>query len=614
MPKFHRIKHTFTSGELSPRLGARLDFKKYKDGCKKLLNMTCLVQGPVTRRPGFEFIYDLKRLDCDETKPVRMVPFIKNEAVSYSLIFFVLGHGNVNAGWTRMVVATDNGLVLAGATTDIYTYDIGTFFTDSLTTFDYAQSLDVLFIGMHNREPMTLEHTAADDWLLSTYPLVIPQAVSGVDDWAGPDDWPRTVTFHQQRLIWGGNKTRKQTVWMSGANDFKSYYMGTGTATEAADPLTFRMDAGTQSQIQWLLSAKALAAGTISNEWTVTSLAGELGAITTTSTKVNRQTNMGSERVTPLMVGLATLFIERHGRTVNEFKYEYTSDSYETSDRSVLATHFTNFYSIINWTFQQMPDQVIWMTRSDGAMLGCTYQREHKVVGWHRHVTDGEFKYVSAIPGASRDDELWVVVKRTVEDGDHYYVEKMQNEFITDKASDSYFLDCHIKRDMSTEADSSIVTGLGFLEDKEVHILADGAVHPTRVVASGQIALDKATDKHVLVGLPYVSEVRPYLQEVPSKDGSAMGRQQRVSKVYIDLYDSLGGQVGRVDSEDGEQTEDLPFRRPVNNMGEEIPLFTGIYKYNFHEGYDNASDYFIRQVDPLPMTVRGVVDVVEVNE
>ena len=73
------------------------------------------------------------------------------------------------------------------------------------------------------------------------------------------------------------------------------------------------------------------------------------------------------------------------------------------------------------------------------------------------------------------------------------------------------------------------------------------------------------------------------------------------------------GQVGKYDSEDGDVVEDLPFRKPSDNMGEEIPLYTGVYKYSFHEGYDNDATYFIRQTEPLPMTLLGVVDVVEVK-
>ncbi len=609
---FHRLKHTFTSGELSPRLGERLDFQRYNDGCRKLRNMTCLVQGPVTRRPGFQYIDDLSYLGADESKPVRMVRFVKSDTTAYVLIFFILRAGEVNAGQVRMVVATGDALVTTfhGA---IYYVDLAPAeLAAEIERFDYAQSLDVLYIALRNHTPMTLTHYAEDLWELTNAPITaFPSQDGATDDWVAPDDWPRTVTFFQQRLVFGGNKTHKQTVWMSKANAFNEFYEGTGASETSASPVTFRLDAGTQSQIQWLLSSKSLAIGTISNEWTVNSLSGATGAVTSSTVRAQRQTNIGSERVTPLMVGLATLFIERHGRTVNEFKYEYTTESYETSDRSVLATHLTENSYMKNWSFQQMPDQVLWITRSDGDLLGCTYQREHKVIGWHHHDTIGKVKYVCCIPGQERDDELWLIVERDFPLGPKYYLEKMRPEFISAKPDDGYFLDSHVVR---YPIDSTIVTDLGHLEGLEVHVLTDGAVHPNRTVLNGEIILDTDTYSKVLVGLPYVSEVYPYLQDVPSNQGSAQGKQQRISKVFIDFYRTMGGVVGKIDSEDGEKTESLSFRKDQDLMGVAIPLFTGFYKYNFLEGFDSSANYFIRQTAPLPMTVRGVVDVVEVTE
>jgi len=309
------------------------------------------------------------------------------------------------------------------------------------------------------------------------------------------------------------------------------------------------------------------------------------------------------------MVGLATVFIERHGRTMNEFKYEYTTDSYETSDRSVLATHFTDYYSMVDWTFQQMPDQVIWIVRDDGAMLGCTYQREHEVVGWHLHDTQGKFQAVTCLPGSARTDVVWTTVQRTIQGVIHIYLERLADEFTGTKASEGRFLDSFtVKAPVG-----AVVSGLEHLEGFIVSILANGTVHPDRTVTAGQITLDNSSYTEVVVGLQYISEVRPYLQDLGMDSGTVKGRMARILHVDIDFYNTLGGFIGRVDQEDGEQEEELVFRVPADLMGEEVPLFSGIYHYPYLEGYDREVDYFIRQKQPLPMTVRGVVDVVEVS-
>ncbi len=701
----HRLKHTFTAGELSPRLGARLDFDRYKNGCKKLRNMTCQVQGPVTRRPGMKFVYDLNRLSIDTTAGrVREIPFIFSDDQAYALIFFQADSGEI-----YMVIGEDDDLVHGTGTSedygktitddylgqgveDTFNYAQGdtlnsyivtlveetdtgdevrhlmdptsftavestgqlaiTINTDptigaqstlrdievvmELTTqiiplgtvvaldlpvgfnieeFDYAQSLDEIYIAQPNMQPIVLIRTSKEHWAwadlnFKCFPDEWPKdPASHEPDYAATKGWPETVTFHQQRLMYGGTQVHQQTVWTSAAGDYLNFgdFDGTGcSGVNAADSITFRLDSGTMNKIKWMISAKVLAIGTIGNEWTVQG-AGQ-ASMAPQSLLAQRQTNMGSEKVKPLMVGLSTLFVERHGRTINEIKYEYTTDSYETSDRSVLATHFTDYYSIVDWTFQQTPDQVIWMVRADGAMLGCTYQREHKVVGWHLHDTQGEFKALTAIPGKGRADEVWAVVKREIEGVVHYYVERMEDEFTGIKASEGRFLDSHVVLHPTTE----VVSGLDHLEGKEVNILADGTVHPARTVESGAITLDDVYSE-VVIGLQYVSEVRPYLQEIPMKSGSSHGRMQRITYVDIDFYKTLGGYLGKYDSEDGDVEEEIVFRIPANLTGQQVPLFSGIYHYSFFEGFDRGAEYFIRQKQPLPMTVRGVVDVIEVQ-
>ena len=71
--------------------------------------------------------------------------------------------------------------------------------------------------------------------------------------------------------------------------------------------------------------------------------------------------------------------------------------------------------------------------------------------------------------------------------------------------------------------------------------------------------------------------------------------------------------IGRYDQEDGEHEEEVPFRVPGDLMGNAVPLFSGWYHLAFPEGYDREVEYFIRQKQPLPLTVRGVVDEVEVQ-
>jgi len=96
----------------------------------------------------------------------------------------------------------------------------------------------------------------------------------------------------------------------------------------------------------------------------------------------------------------------------------------------------------------------------------------------------------------------------------------------------------------------------------------------------------------VVVGFDFESEIWPMLQELPLPDGSNVGRTQRILNLDIHFFRTLGCEIGRYSKDDGEEVED----------------------YDFREGYDNDTRFFIRQRQPLPMTVLGIVDTVEVNQ
>jgi len=49
---------SFNTGEISPKIEARVDLEKYSSGCLRLENMIPTKYGGVERRPGTKFVYD----------------------------------------------------------------------------------------------------------------------------------------------------------------------------------------------------------------------------------------------------------------------------------------------------------------------------------------------------------------------------------------------------------------------------------------------------------------------------------------------------------------------------------------------------------------------------
>ena len=620
----HRIKHSFSAGEMSPLMNARLDFRRYNNGCRILKNMVCTTQGPTRRREGFRFVYSLNDLGIKEIDPdIRMIPFIFNEIQAYAMIFFEREDGG-----KRMVLGTDQGLVVVGAGPTVFELTLPADF--DIKGFDWAQSKDEMHIAQSTHTIQIITRVDDDDWSIAdaVYTDTPPE-------WDITNGFPERITFHQQRFVAAATTLLRQTVWLTAAGELDNWGDFTGGSGDA-DGFSFTLDSGTQNKIIWMNSSKALNLGTLGNEWTVTG--NTFSAMTKGNVLAQRQTNNGGETRKPLMVGITTLFVERFGKVINEFVYDFNLDSYKTSDLAILSNHLTKVAKIIDWCYQQTPDSVIWAVREDGVLLGITYQRQHEVIGWHQHNsgedfisgTDGQpyeggkFKAITSIPGSiSKQDEVWAVTERVTSvsfpvtgEEIRYYVEVMDNEFISDKSEDSEFLDSFVVVGGTT---GSPVNTTDFqvphLAGRTVGILADGApIASARVDVFGNLNV-RETVSEALIGLIYDSEVWPHLSEAGADSGTIVGRMQRITNVDIDLYKSLGFIIGRYDAEaDEEIEEEVPSRLESDLTDTPLPLFTGIAHINFLEGQDREPIYFIRQNQPLPLTVRSVVDTIEVNE
>jgi hypothetical protein len=68
---------------------------------------------------------------------------------------------------------------------------------------------------------------------------------------------------------------------------------------------------------------------------------------------------------------------------------------------------------------------------SDGAMLGFTYLKEQEVWAWTHHDTDGAIQSTCGTAGFGQDD-IYFVVKRTIENIERYYVERLVHRIAPD--------------------------------------------------------------------------------------------------------------------------------------------------------------------------------------
>jgi hypothetical protein len=226
---------------------------------------------------------------------------------------------------------------------------------------------------------------------------------------SGQTGYPRSVAMHEQRLCYGGTSTQPNTVWCSAIDDFENFQTG----TTAADAVQFTLAASEGNRINWMYSQSQLLIGTSGDEWTIGS-ADSTQALSATNVQANRQSSYGSKYMKAALVNDVLLFVQRNGRKVRELVYELNKDGWVAPDLTLLAEHITSG-EIVDIAYQQQPDAVLWCVRGDGTLIAMTYERDQKVVGWHRHTLgDADVESVATIYGNGTEDEVWMVVKRYV--------------------------------------------------------------------------------------------------------------------------------------------------------------------------------------------------------
>ena len=411
--------------------------------------------------------------------------------------------------------------------------------------------------------------------------------------WSDVNGWPSAMpTFYEDRLVTGGTDEQPQTSWLTETADYDDYEVHSPILD--SDPITATLNARQVNKIKAFVALNHLLAFTGGSIWKI--CAGyNSDVLSPSSIQQKPQEYRGISDVDPLIVGETCLYVQEHGCKVRDLAYTYEVDGYRGNDLSVMATHLFDGYEIVDWDYQAIPDSIVWCARDDGVLLGLTYMREHEVWGWHKHVTstsagDSEVESVCCI-GGDDSDEVWMVVKRTVDSSTVRYIERMLPR-VTSALEDCWYVDAGKEY---TSNGSATVTGLSHLEGESVCGIADGVVFTGNTVSSGSITLGASAD-HIIVGLPIeYPDLETLDLELGLKNGSSQGSKMRVSRVFIRVLNTAGGTVGP-DSSNLTET-----------LCDTDELTTDVQEVMLQSDYSTDGRVFIRQTYPLPITILSIV-------
>ncbi|MDB5710879.1 MAG: hypothetical protein JWL96_2949 [Sphingomonas bacterium] len=429
-------------------------------------------------------------------------------------------------------------------------------------------------------------------------------ATTFVDDNIGPDysdgppvgdnpfaaigDYPSTVTFFEQRLLWARTANHPNAIWGSRSGSFEN--MDVSRPIKASDALTFALVAGRVNAVNQLVSMNNLLALTSDAIFKIEG--GQNGYISATDFAVRRQNGRGASRLSPLVVDSVCFYQTSIGNGVRTLGYQFQTDSIDSNDVTIFSPHLFRGFDIVSWAYAQEPRSLIWAVRSDGRLLCFTWEQEQQVWGWTICETDGLVESICVVSEGS-EDRLYLTVRR----GGKLLIERMAAARWS-QVEDSCFLDSAVSYLFDPPA--RVLRNLDHLEGRAIAALADGNVVSGLMVSGGKVTLPFDATK-VCAGLPYCATIETLPLATQAQQGWTVAKPQTQAKAVVRVIDSRGLKAGP------DEASLEPLRaRSSEPPGAPNALKNGLLETWLRPAINGGARLVVRSDDPLPMTVTGV--------
>lgn len=400
--------------------------------------------------------------------------------------------------------------------------------------------------------------------------------------------FPRTCTFHEGRLFFGGSKSLPNALFGSKIGDFFNF-----KTHEALDDDALFVTIATDSvnAITAMRSGRDLQIFTTDAEFFVPQA--DLDPITPSNLVVKNATRRGSkEGIKPVSAEGGTLFIQREGKALREFLFSDVDLNYQANNISLLSSHLLKTprsMALRVATSTDDGDLLLITNDLDGTMGVFSILRSQNVVAPSEFITDGKFLDV-----AVDITDIYVVTERTINSATKRYVEMFDDQRTTD-ANIQYFSGA-TSPDQSLPGNTTC-SNLSHLEGKTVDVVRDNFVLTDKTVSSGAITIDEAPTSFVEVGLPYNVEVKTLPAEPKLPSGVVVSRKRRILEATPILDRTQNVAINGFQC----VLESFPY-----TLGSVPTTFTGRKRIAPLLGYSDTAQITFTQTQPLFATVLGV--------
>ena len=211
--------------------------------------------------------------------------------------------------------------------------------------------------------------------------------------------WPRSITFHQDRLVFGGSRSWPGGIWMSRVGQHNNFNTGTGLDDEA---IFISLLSAQRQQICTVVSSDNLQILTNVGEWAISSK-----PLTPSAVDIKQHTSVGSyvaHYLPPQKIEGATIFISGNGLDIRQLSLDELGENYNANDLCALSKHLMN--TPIDIAYNASTRQ-LFVVRHDGKMAVLNQNASLGVSAWGTYKTCGEFLSVSVCDGVT-----YVVTRR----------------------------------------------------------------------------------------------------------------------------------------------------------------------------------------------------------
>lgn len=389
------------------------------------------------------------------------------------------------------------------------------------------------------------------------------------DNWdeqaySGKRGYPAAVTFHENRLCFGGTLAEPDTIWMSQIGEFFNFDEGEAADSEA---ITLTAATGDVNEIRYLISNRDLQVFTASGELYVPTYLNQ--AITPTNAQVRKQTPYGSSFVQPVSIDGATVFVQQNGKVAREYLYSDSEDAYTATAISTIASHLIvdpKCLTVVHSGFG-LPDSYAALTLGNGEMALFSSNRAERRAAWTRVTTGGSFCSVVAI-----EDRLFANI---------WY----DNQLHLCEFDEEIGLDKFVS---GTIASNKLDVSAAFSDGDVVQVVhSDGTYIGDKTVdSSDEVDLTGYTGK-AYAGLKFTAKIETNEIDASMGAGPATGTKRGITNVVVDFKDTDSAKVN-------------------SSKLIQSDTFTGKKEFRVL-GYSRNPTVVIEQDDPLPMQVNGII-------